>query len=52
VNWRQKSSEGVGDIFGEKQHRYFMMGIVVVLEYLFKIQYSCSRLEREYFCAA
>jgi hypothetical protein len=52
VNWRQKSSEGVGDIVGEKQHRYFMMGIVVVLEYLFKIRYSCSRLERDYFCAA
>jgi hypothetical protein len=70
VNWRQRNSKGVGDIFGEKQHRYFMMGIVVVLktslwchydskaeivvvlEYLFKIRYSCSRLERDYFCAA
>jgi hypothetical protein len=73
VNWRQRHSKGVGDILGEKQHRYFMMGIVVVLnvimvsiwchydskaeivvvlEYLFKIRYSCSRLERDYFRAA
>jgi hypothetical protein len=70
VNWRPRNSEGVGDILGEKQHKYFMIGIVVVLkapllgyydssvsiivvlEYLFKIRYSCSRLERDYFCAA
>jgi hypothetical protein len=69
VNWRQRNSKGVGDILGEKQHKYFMMGIVVVLktplwchydskaeivvvlEYLLKIWYSCSRLERDYFCA-
>jgi hypothetical protein len=51
VNWRQRNIGIAGDIFGERQHKYFMVGVVVVLEYLFKIRYSCSRLEREYFCA-
>jgi hypothetical protein len=53
VNQRQRNSKGVGDILGEKQHKYFIIGRVVVLEYLFnKIRYSCSRLERDYFCAS
>jgi hypothetical protein len=30
VNWRQRNSESVGDILGEKQHKYLMMGNVVV----------------------
>jgi hypothetical protein len=32
VNWRQKNIRSTGDILGEKQHKYFMMGIVVVLK--------------------
>jgi hypothetical protein len=37
VNWRQKNSKVVGDILGEKQHKYFMMGIVVVLKHHYDI---------------
>jgi hypothetical protein len=32
VNWRQRNIGSTGDILGEKQHKYFMMGIVVVLK--------------------
>jgi hypothetical protein len=32
VNWRQRNIGITGDILGEKQHKYFMVGIVVVLE--------------------
>jgi hypothetical protein len=50
VNWRQRNIGITGDILRERQHKYFMVGIVVVLEYLSKIRYFCSRLERECFC--
>jgi hypothetical protein len=30
VNWRQRNIGTTGDILGEKQHKYCMMGIVVV----------------------
>jgi hypothetical protein len=30
VNWRQGNIGSTGDILGEKQHKYFMVGIVVV----------------------
>jgi hypothetical protein len=50
VNWRQRNIGITGDILGERQHKNFMVGIVVVLEYLSKIRYFCSRLERVFLC--
>jgi hypothetical protein len=32
VNWRQRNIRSTGDILRAKQHKYFMMGIVVVLK--------------------
>jgi hypothetical protein len=32
VNWRQSNIGSTGGILEEKQHKYFMMGIVVVLK--------------------
>jgi hypothetical protein len=49
VNWRQRNIGITGDILRERQHKYFMVGIVVVLEYLFKIRYFCSRLRESIF---
>jgi hypothetical protein len=32
VNWGQRNSRSTGDILRDKQHKYFMMGIVEVLK--------------------
>jgi hypothetical protein len=37
VNWRQRNSKAVEGILGEKQHKYFMIGIVVVLKHHYDI---------------
>jgi hypothetical protein len=36
-SWRQRNSKVVGDILGEKQHKFFMIGIVVVLKHHYDI---------------